>query len=173
MSTGRWLIPWPKKIKVSLDSVLSHRGQFNHLEKIFLDSVLSHRGHFNHLEKIFLDSVLSHRGHFNHLEKLLYFSCMFLFYSMFLNVTFYFNIYCYVFFFFKKKFSVCIYLLMINDNSLIQLMAIYLFSLTPTPEFFNYLNTLTGPLTLHSSMAHIVQYTRQGLQWIRISANLS
>ncbi|XP_056321099.1 AF4/FMR2 family member 3 isoform X1 [Danio aesculapii] len=39
-------------------------------------------------------------------------------------------------------------------------------------EFFNYLNTLTGPLTLHSSMAHIVQYTRQGLQWIRISANL-
>uniref|UniRef100_A0A3B1K7J9 AF4/FMR2 family, member 3 n=2 Tax=Astyanax mexicanus TaxID=7994 RepID=A0A3B1K7J9_ASTMX len=40
-------------------------------------------------------------------------------------------------------------------------------------EFFNYLNTLTGPLTLHSSMAHIVQYTRQGLQWIRISANLS
>ncbi|KAG1959987.1 AF4/FMR2 family member 3 isoform X1 [Pimephales promelas] len=40
-------------------------------------------------------------------------------------------------------------------------------------EFFNYLNTLTGPLTLHSSMAHIVQYTRQGLQWIRITANLS
>ncbi|KAB5576950.1 hypothetical protein PHYPO_G00204400 [Pangasianodon hypophthalmus] len=40
-------------------------------------------------------------------------------------------------------------------------------------EFFNYLNTLTGPVTLHSSMAHIVQYTRQGLQWIRISANLS
>ncbi|XP_035378688.1 AF4/FMR2 family member 3 isoform X2 [Electrophorus electricus] len=40
-------------------------------------------------------------------------------------------------------------------------------------EFFNYLNTLTGPLTLHSSMAHIVQYTRQGLQWIRISAHLS
>ncbi|XP_066563020.1 AF4/FMR2 family member 3 [Amia ocellicauda] len=40
-------------------------------------------------------------------------------------------------------------------------------------EFFNYLNTLIGPLTLHSSMAHIVQYTRQGLQWIRISAHLS
>ncbi|XP_036401398.1 AF4/FMR2 family member 3-like [Megalops cyprinoides] len=40
-------------------------------------------------------------------------------------------------------------------------------------EFFNYLNNLMGPLTLHSSMAHIVQYTRQGLQWIRISANLS
>jgi len=52
-------------------------------------------------------------------------------------------------------------------------MAIKLFFLIHTPEFFNYLNTLTGPLTLHSSMAHIVQYTRQGLQWIRITANLS
>ncbi|KAM9449201.1 LOW QUALITY PROTEIN: uncharacterized protein ACWYII_013808 [Salvelinus alpinus] len=39
-------------------------------------------------------------------------------------------------------------------------------------EFFNYLNTLSGPLTLHSSIAHAVQYTRQGLQWIRISANV-
>ncbi len=28
---------------------------------------------------------------------------MFLFYSMFLNITFYFNIYCYVFFFFQKE----------------------------------------------------------------------
>ncbi|KAK6309649.1 hypothetical protein J4Q44_G00195300 [Coregonus suidteri] len=40
-------------------------------------------------------------------------------------------------------------------------------------EFFNYLNTLSGPLTLHSSIAHAVQYTRQALQWIRISANVS
>ncbi|XP_070694843.1 AF4/FMR2 family member 4 [Pempheris klunzingeri] len=39
-------------------------------------------------------------------------------------------------------------------------------------EFFNYLNTLSGPLTLHSSIAHAVQYTRQALQWIRISAKL-
>ncbi|XP_048855347.1 AF4/FMR2 family member 3 isoform X16 [Brienomyrus brachyistius] len=40
-------------------------------------------------------------------------------------------------------------------------------------EFFSYLNTLRGPLTLHSSVQHIVQYTRQALQWIRISANLT
>nr|XP_033470529.1 AF4/FMR2 family member 3 isoform X1 [Epinephelus lanceolatus] len=40
-------------------------------------------------------------------------------------------------------------------------------------EFFNYLNTLSGPLTLHSSIAHVVQYTRQALQWIRISAKLN
>ncbi|XP_056145852.1 AF4/FMR2 family member 3 [Lampris incognitus] len=40
-------------------------------------------------------------------------------------------------------------------------------------EFFNYLNTLSGPLTLHSSIAHTVQYTRQALQWIRISAKLN
>ncbi|KAM3862317.1 uncharacterized protein aff3 [Diretmus argenteus] len=40
-------------------------------------------------------------------------------------------------------------------------------------EFFNYLNTLSGPLTLHSSVAHAVQYTRQALQWIRISAKLN
>lgn len=40
-------------------------------------------------------------------------------------------------------------------------------------EFFNYLNTLSGPLTLHSSVAHTVQYTRQALQWIRISAKLN
>ncbi|KAJ8410018.1 hypothetical protein AAFF_G00210590 [Aldrovandia affinis] len=40
-------------------------------------------------------------------------------------------------------------------------------------EFFSYLNTLMGPLTLESSMAHIVRYTRQGLQWIRGSAPLS
>ncbi|KAM9851221.1 uncharacterized protein aff3 [Aulostomus maculatus] len=39
-------------------------------------------------------------------------------------------------------------------------------------EFFNYLNTLSGPLTLHSSITHVVQYTRQALQWIRISAKL-
>ncbi|CAL8322713.1 unnamed protein product [Merluccius merluccius] len=40
-------------------------------------------------------------------------------------------------------------------------------------EFFNYLNTLSGPLTLHSSIGQAVQYTRQALQWIRISAKLS
>ncbi|XP_062312196.1 AF4/FMR2 family member 3 [Osmerus eperlanus] len=40
-------------------------------------------------------------------------------------------------------------------------------------EFFNYLNTLSGPLTLHSSVGHAVQYTRQALQWIRISAKLA
>ncbi|XP_077583639.1 uncharacterized protein aff3 [Stigmatopora nigra] len=40
-------------------------------------------------------------------------------------------------------------------------------------EFFNYLNTLSGPLTLHSSIVHAVQYTRQALQWIRISAKLN
>ncbi|XP_061697476.1 AF4/FMR2 family member 3 isoform X2 [Syngnathoides biaculeatus] len=40
-------------------------------------------------------------------------------------------------------------------------------------EFFNYLNTLSGPLTLHSSIAQAVQYTRQALQWIRISAKLT
>lgn len=40
-------------------------------------------------------------------------------------------------------------------------------------EFFNYLDTLSGPLTLHSSIAHAVQYTRQALQWIRISAKLN
>ncbi|XP_053296609.1 AF4/FMR2 family member 3 [Pleuronectes platessa] len=40
-------------------------------------------------------------------------------------------------------------------------------------EFFNYLNTLSGPLTLHSSIAHTVQFTRQALQWIRISAKLN
>ncbi|TNN04365.1 hypothetical protein fugu_001394 [Takifugu bimaculatus] len=40
-------------------------------------------------------------------------------------------------------------------------------------EFFNYLNTLSGPLTLHSSIPHVVQYTRQALQWIRISAKLN
>ncbi|KAG7262878.1 hypothetical protein CRUP_021074 [Coryphaenoides rupestris] len=40
-------------------------------------------------------------------------------------------------------------------------------------EFFNYLNTLSGPLTLLSSISEAVQYTRQALQWIRISAKLS
>ncbi|KAG9339446.1 hypothetical protein JZ751_023583 [Albula glossodonta] len=40
-------------------------------------------------------------------------------------------------------------------------------------EFFNYLNTLMGPLTLQSSMAHIVRYTRQGLQWIRSSVQMA
>ncbi|XP_029459174.1 AF4/FMR2 family member 3 [Rhinatrema bivittatum] len=40
-------------------------------------------------------------------------------------------------------------------------------------EFFNDLDTLMGPVTLHSSMEHLVQYTRQGLHWVRISAHLS
>ncbi|KAG7467505.1 hypothetical protein MATL_G00154270 [Megalops atlanticus] len=40
-------------------------------------------------------------------------------------------------------------------------------------EFFNYLSTQLGPLSLYSSMRHIVQYTRQALQWIRSSAHLS
>ncbi|KAK6486739.1 AF4/FMR2 family member 3-like [Huso huso] len=40
-------------------------------------------------------------------------------------------------------------------------------------EFFNYLNALMRPLTLHSSMTHLVQYTRQGLHWIRNSTQLS
>ncbi|KAJ8256242.1 hypothetical protein COCON_G00201060 [Conger conger] len=40
-------------------------------------------------------------------------------------------------------------------------------------DFFSYLNSLMGPLTLQSSMAHIVRYTRQGLQWIRASVKLT
>ncbi|KAM4795962.1 AF4/FMR2 family member 3 [Rhinophrynus dorsalis] len=34
-------------------------------------------------------------------------------------------------------------------------------------EFFNELDALMGPVTLHSSMEHLVQYTRQGLLWVR------
>ncbi|KAM4045763.1 AF4/FMR2 family member 3 isoform 2-T2 [Anomaloglossus baeobatrachus] len=34
-------------------------------------------------------------------------------------------------------------------------------------EFFNELDSSIGPITLHSSMEHLVQYTRQGLSWIR------
>ncbi|XP_056411945.1 AF4/FMR2 family member 3 isoform X2 [Hyla sarda] len=34
-------------------------------------------------------------------------------------------------------------------------------------EFFNELDSSMGPITLHSSMEHLVQYTRQGLSWIR------
>uniref|UniRef100_A0A8C5PKI5 ALF transcription elongation factor 3 n=1 Tax=Leptobrachium leishanense TaxID=445787 RepID=A0A8C5PKI5_9ANUR len=34
-------------------------------------------------------------------------------------------------------------------------------------EFFNELDALMGPITLHSSMEHLVEYTRQGLHWIR------
>lgn len=63
-------------------------------------------------------------------------------------------------------------MLILVSHFLIVTTCSFLFSFFTT-EFFNYLNNLTGPLTLHSSMAHIVQYTRQGLQWIRISANLS
>ncbi|XP_053162186.1 AF4/FMR2 family member 3 isoform X2 [Hemicordylus capensis] len=40
-------------------------------------------------------------------------------------------------------------------------------------DFFNDLDALMGPVTLHSSMEHLVQYTQQGLHWIRSSAQLS
>ncbi|KAH0624620.1 hypothetical protein JD844_032278 [Phrynosoma platyrhinos] len=40
-------------------------------------------------------------------------------------------------------------------------------------DFFNDLDTLMGPVTLHSSMEHLVQYTQQGLHWIRSSAQFS
>uniref|UniRef100_A0A8D2J9Z5 AF4/FMR2 family member 3 n=1 Tax=Varanus komodoensis TaxID=61221 RepID=A0A8D2J9Z5_VARKO len=40
-------------------------------------------------------------------------------------------------------------------------------------EYFNDLDALMGPITLHSSMEHLVQYTQQGLHWIRSSAQLS
>ncbi|XP_072269472.1 AF4/FMR2 family member 3 isoform X2 [Pyxicephalus adspersus] len=38
-------------------------------------------------------------------------------------------------------------------------------------EFFKELDALLGPITLHSSMEHLVQYTRQGLSWIRQSSH--
>ncbi|XP_075773038.1 AF4/FMR2 family member 3 isoform X3 [Pelodiscus sinensis] len=38
-------------------------------------------------------------------------------------------------------------------------------------EFFNDLDALMGPVTLHSSMEHLVQYTQQGLHWVRNSAH--
>ncbi|XP_075446590.1 AF4/FMR2 family member 3 isoform X2 [Ascaphus truei] len=38
-------------------------------------------------------------------------------------------------------------------------------------EFFNELDALMGPITLHSSMEHLVQYTRQGLHWVRHGAH--
>ncbi|XP_069829052.1 AF4/FMR2 family member 3 [Dendropsophus ebraccatus] len=37
-------------------------------------------------------------------------------------------------------------------------------------EFFNELDSSIGPITLHSSMEHLVQYSRQGLSWIRHSS---
>ncbi|XP_016852729.2 AF4/FMR2 family member 3 isoform X3 [Anolis carolinensis] len=40
-------------------------------------------------------------------------------------------------------------------------------------DFFNDLDALMGPVTLHSSMDHLVQYTQQGLLWIRSSAQFS
>lgn len=58
------------------------------------------------------------------------------------------------------------------DNTWRQFLRVF-FSPFLVTEFFNYLNTLSGPLTLHSSIAHTVQYTRQALQWIRISAKLN
>lgn len=39
-------------------------------------------------------------------------------------------------------------------------------------EFFNDLDLLMGPVTLHSSMEHLVQYSQQGLHWLRNSAHL-
>ncbi|OCT95300.1 hypothetical protein XELAEV_18012987mg [Xenopus laevis] len=39
-------------------------------------------------------------------------------------------------------------------------------------EFFNELDALMGGITLHSSMEHLVQYTRQGLHWVRQSAHM-
>ncbi|XP_054830347.1 AF4/FMR2 family member 3 [Eublepharis macularius] len=39
-------------------------------------------------------------------------------------------------------------------------------------DFFNDLDALMGPVTLHSSMEHLVQYTQQGLHWIRSRAQL-
>ncbi|KAM5182011.1 AF4/FMR2 family member 3 [Mantella aurantiaca] len=38
-------------------------------------------------------------------------------------------------------------------------------------DFFKELDALIGPITLHSSMEHLVQYTRQGLSWIRQSSH--
>ncbi|XP_034857670.1 AF4/FMR2 family member 3 [Mirounga leonina] len=40
-------------------------------------------------------------------------------------------------------------------------------------EFFNDLDLLMGPVTLHSSMEHLVQYSQQGLHWLRNSTHLS
>ncbi|NXH21532.1 AFF3 protein, partial [Bucco capensis] len=40
-------------------------------------------------------------------------------------------------------------------------------------DFFNDLDALMGPITLHSSMEHLVQYTQQGLHWVRNSAHLA
>nr|XP_020770211.1 AF4/FMR2 family member 3 [Odocoileus virginianus texanus] len=40
-------------------------------------------------------------------------------------------------------------------------------------EFFNDLDLLMGPVTLHSSMEHLVQYSQQGLHWLRNSAHLA
>ncbi|XP_028631210.1 AF4/FMR2 family member 3 isoform X1 [Grammomys surdaster] len=40
-------------------------------------------------------------------------------------------------------------------------------------EFFNDLDLLMGPVTLHSSMEHLVQYSQQGLHWLRSSAHLA
>ncbi|XP_053561431.1 AF4/FMR2 family member 3 [Bombina bombina] len=39
-------------------------------------------------------------------------------------------------------------------------------------DFFNKLDALMGPVTLHSSMEHLVQYTRQGLRWVRHSTQM-
>lgn len=40
-------------------------------------------------------------------------------------------------------------------------------------DFFNDLDAVMGPVTLHSSMEHLVQYTRQGLHWVRSTVLLS
>uniref|UniRef100_A0A4W3GAW1 ALF transcription elongation factor 3 n=1 Tax=Callorhinchus milii TaxID=7868 RepID=A0A4W3GAW1_CALMI len=39
-------------------------------------------------------------------------------------------------------------------------------------EFFHDLDILMGPVTLHSSMTHLVRYTQQGLHWVRISTHM-
>ncbi|XP_007884050.2 AF4/FMR2 family member 3 [Callorhinchus milii] len=39
-------------------------------------------------------------------------------------------------------------------------------------EFFHDLDIMMGPVTLHSSMTHLVRYTQQGLHWIRISTHM-
>ncbi|KAJ7319700.1 hypothetical protein JRQ81_019211 [Phrynocephalus forsythii] len=40
-------------------------------------------------------------------------------------------------------------------------------------DFFNDLDALMGPVTLHSSLEHLVQYTQQGLHWISSTAQIS
>ncbi|XP_012875189.1 PREDICTED: AF4/FMR2 family member 3 [Dipodomys ordii] len=57
-------------------------------------------------------------------------------------------------------------------TSSVLLTALALF-LSVSLEFFNDLDLLMGPVTLHSSMEHLVQYSQQGLHWLRNSTHLS